>query len=126
MTAADDIRAVLGEWMNALDAGDLERVVATCDPAVIICNERCATALGVEAIRAKYGPLIESAHIKSGYNIEHLEVFGDFAVVVGHFTNELIDKKSGQKRGGEGRLVVSYRRHPDGSWKMILDIDNND
>ncbi len=124
MAAADDIRAVLKEWMDGLDAGELERLVATCDPDVIICNQRRPTSLGLQAIRDKYGPIIESQHVKSGFDIQHLKVFGDCAVLVGHFTNELTDKISGQKASGEGRLMIVYRRHPDGSWKMILDTDN--
>lgn len=126
MSDIDDVMAVLNEWMVGLDGGDLERIVATCDPEVVICNQRQVTEHGLEAIRAKYGPIIEASHIKSEYDVEHIKVYGDYALLVGHFVNTVTDKKTGQKGGGEGRLVLSYRRHADGAWKMILDMDNND
>lgn len=126
MSNIDDVKYVLNEWMEGLDNGDLERIVATCDPEVVICNEHQVTGHGLEAIRAKYGPIIENSFISSKYEIEHIKVYGDYALLVGHFVNSVTNKKTGQKGGGEGRLVLNYRRHPDGSWKMILDMDNND
>lgn len=70
-------------------------------------------------------PRIAMADITSGYDIEQLEVFGDVAVVVGRFYGEVKNKVTGEIGKPEGRLVLVYRRTEDGSWKMILDMDNN-
>ena len=126
MSTVDDVKHVLNEWLEGLDSGDLERMVSTCDPEVVICNENQPTTIGVQAIRDKYGPRIAAGTFKSGFTIDHLKVYGDLALIVGHFSVEFTDKATGQKGGGRGRLVMNYRRHPDGSWKMLLDIDNND
>lgn len=126
MSDMDNVKAVLNDWMEGLDSGDLERMVKTCDPEVVVCNERQPTTVGIQAIRDKYGPRIEAATFKSVFDMEHMAIYGDLALLVGHFKVESTDKASGQMGGGEGRLVLTYRRHPDGSWKMLLDIDNND
>lgn len=122
----DDVRYAVKEWLDGLDSGDLERMVATCDPEVLVCNERQPTTVGIQAVRDKYGPRIEASTFKSGFDIEHLKIYGDQALMVGYFTVEVTNKKTGQTGGAEGRLVLTYRRHPDGSWKLLLDIDNND
>ena len=126
MSDIEDIKIALNHWMEGLDNGDLERMVQTCDPDVIICNEHQPTSIGVEAVREKYGPRIQAANFTSGFDIERFEVYGDMAILIGHFSVETTHKESGEKGGGHGRLVLIYRRHEDGAWKLILDIDNND
>jgi len=126
MNDIDNVKLAIDQWMDSLGAGDLEGMVATCDPGVVICNEHQATTIGTEAVREKYGPKIEQATFDSGFDIQHIAVHGDTALAVGHFTVDMTTKQSGEKRHAEGRLILSYIRHTDGSWKLILDVDNND
>lgn len=126
MNDIDNVKAVLDQWLVGLDSGDLEKMAATCDPDVVVCNEHQPTTVGVQAIRDKYAPRIAAATFKSGFDIQHMKVYGDFALIIGHFDVEATDKASGAKKAVEGRLALNYRRHPDGSWKMVLDMDNND
>lgn len=126
MSDIEEVKEAINQWMDCLERGDLEGMIATCDPEAVICNERQATTVGVDAIREKYGPMISQAHLVSGYDIQHLAVYGDFALAVGHFTVDVTVKENGDKQHVDGRLILSYRRHLDGSWKMILDVDNND
>lgn len=126
MTDAEAVKHALNEWLEGLDSGDLERMVRTVDPEeAVLCNERQPTGYGIQAVRDKYGPRIESATFKSGFDMEHLKIYDGFAVIIGHFTVETTDKQTGQKGGGHGRLLLIYRKHADG-WKMLVDIDNND
>jgi len=126
MNESENIKAALDQWLNGLDSGNLEQMVATCDPEVVLCNEHQPTGIGIQAVRDKYAPRIKAAIFKSGFDIQHFRIYGDLALVVGHFDVEVTDKASGEKKTGEGRLALTYRRHPDGSWKLLLDIDNND
>ena len=126
MSDKDDVKAVVMKWLNSLDSGNLEAMIETCDADVIVANEHQPTTVGIQAIRDKYGPRIEAATFKSGFEFHHIQVYGDFAQIIGHFRVEMTDKTTGEKGGGSGRLALVYRRHPDGSWKMTLDMDNND
>jgi len=122
----EDIKAAVNEWNNGLDSGDLDRVIATCDPDAVTCNQGVQTVVGTQGIRDKFAPRIAAATIKSGFDYEHIKVYGDVAVVVGYFSGEMTDKASGDVRTSGGRLVIVYRRVEDGSWKMVLDMDNTD
>ncbi|MAI61064.1 MAG: hypothetical protein CBB87_01080 [Micavibrio sp. TMED27] len=126
MSTLEKLHATVNEWNDSLDAGDIERLVATCDPNVITCNEKQPMSVGIQAIRDKYEPRIAAAHFKSTVEIEDTQIFGDFAVMVTHFNVEMTDKKTGDKRNGKGRLVLGYRLDENGEWKMALDVDNND
>jgi len=125
MAELEDVKFALNEWLEGLDSGDLERMIRTVDPEAVICNEHQPTGYGVKAVREKYAPRIESATFKSGFDIEHIKVYNEFALIVGHFTVEVTDKTTGKTGGGQGRLLLVYRKHDDG-WKMLIDIDNND
>ncbi|MEP0069746.1 DUF4440 domain-containing protein [Pyruvatibacter sp.] len=125
MSDIENIKAAIDEWNNGLDGGDIERMIASCDPEIITCNNGVPTKLGTQAVRDKYEPLIAGHHIKSGWEYEHIKIHGDMAIVSGFFTGRMTDKKTGDVRGGSGRLVLVYRRIKNGSWKMCLDMDNN-
>lgn len=125
MSDIDDLKATVEEWNNGLDGGDIERMIATCDPKTVTCNNGIPTKVGTQAIRDKYNPLIAAYNIKSSWEYEHINIHGDMAIITGFFTGEMTDKNTGDVRSGEGRLVIVYRRVEDGSWKMCLDMDNN-
>ncbi len=126
MSDVDDVAAVVEQWLTGLDTGNLEMMIETCDEEVVVCNEHQPTTVGIQAIRDKYAPKIAAATFTSGFETQHIRTYGDMALVVGHFTVEVTGKASGEKQNAAGRLALTYRRHPDGSWKMLLDLDNND
>ena len=125
MTEREEIEAVIRNWNNGLDNGDIEAMVATCDPHAVTVNERQPVTIGTQGIRDKYVPRIAAAEITSGYDIETLQFFDDVAVVSGRFYGTMTMRDTGETRSPEGRLVLVYKRDETGAWKMILDIDNN-
>lgn len=125
MNDKDAINAALNQWLTSLDSGDLQGMLDTCDPEVVVANQDTPTTVGIDAIRDKYAPRIAAMRFKSGFEIEHLAVYGDLAVLIGEFDVETTNKETAAIGGGSGRLGLVYRRHPDGSWKMLLDMDNN-
>lgn len=125
MNDEQKLRAALDEWNDALDSGDIDRLVATADPDIIICNERTPTTTGLLALREKYAPRIAAFHFKSTVDVHETKIFGDFAVMVLTFHVKTRHKVSGEQGGGSGRLVLGYRRGADGDWKIVLDVDNN-
>lgn len=125
MNDIDQLHAALDEWNAALDGGDIDRLVATADTNMIICNERSPTTVGSNALRDKYAPLIDAFHFKSTVDVHETQIFGDFGVMVLTFNVKTTHKESGEKGGGSGRLILGYRRDAQGDWKIALDVDNN-
>ncbi|MGR3274072.1 YybH family protein [Acaryochloris marina NIES-2412] len=125
MNDIEKLKATLDEWNAALDSGDIERLAATCDPDLIICNEHSPTSIGLQALRDKYAPRLEALTFKSDVEINEIKIFGDFAIMVTHFDVKTTHKETGEQGGGAGRLVIGYRRDDNGDWKMALDVDNN-
>lgn len=126
MNDEEQVKAVVQKWLEGLDSGDFDMMIDTCDPEVIVCNENQPTTIGIQAVIDKYAPRIENALFNSSFEVSYIKIYGDIAIVVGHFSVEMTDKLTGNKSEGKGRLILNYRKHPDGSWKMLLDVDNND
>ena len=119
------IRAAVQRFMTCLDSGDLEGLLDCCDPQIVIANERQPTKVGRETMRDKYAPRIANFSTASTFDAEHVSVHGDLAIAVGHFEVTATHRTSGEAKTSSGRLVIVYRRHADGSWKVIVDVDNN-
>lgn len=126
MNDLEQLHAAVDEWNAALDCGDIDRLVATTDPDIMICNEYQPTIIGSQGLRDKYAPRLEAFHFKSTVDIHETKVFGDFAIMILTFYVKTTDKVTGKQGGGTGRLVLGYRRDPQGAWKMVLDVDNNE
>jgi ketosteroid isomerase-like protein len=125
MSDIEGVKAAIDRWLSCLDRGDLEGMLDCCDPDVVIANERQPTTVGVAHVREKYAPRLEQFTTKSSFEPEHVAVYGDFAIVVGHFEVNATEKASGGAKTATGRLALNYRKDASGAWKMILDIDNN-
>ncbi len=73
----------------------------------VLCAIASPSIKDIQAIADKYGPPIAAATFKSGFDIEHINVRGDFAQVISHFDVEMTDKVTGDTGGGAGRLAGS-------------------
>lgn len=51
---------------------------------------------------------------------------GDLAYQRGTFTTAAIPKQGGRRRSFAGKFLRIYRRLPDGSWSMVIDMFNSD
>lgn len=125
MSQRQEIEAAIAVWNNGLDNGDIEAMISSCHADCMTVNERQPVTIGIQAIRDKYIPRIEAAEITSGFDIQDLQFYGDVAIVAGRFYGTMKDRKTGEVRSPEGRLVLVYQRDETGAWKMILDLDNN-
>ena len=124
MSARDAILAAVDRWMTCLDGGDIDGLVACCDPEIVVANDGLPTTTGLDTIRERYGPRIEQFSMASKFSAEHVAVYGDVAIVVGRWEVKATDKKSGAVNTAGGRLLLNYRKQRDGAWRIVADINN--
>ena len=51
---------------------------------------------------------------------------GDLAYTIGRWEVLTTDDSGSENSGGTGNYVTIWRRQADGSWKVAVDIGNND
>jgi ketosteroid isomerase-like protein len=107
-------------WETALNAGDLDTLVAryTSDARILAPNEKAAS--GADAVRAAFGAMIDAGLNGSLTSID-AAVSGDIGYNVGNYTltaeGEVVDA---------GKYVETWQRGADGEWRITNDIWNSD
>ena len=107
-------------WETALNAGDLDTLVAryTSDARVLAPNEKVAS--GADAVRAAFGAMIDAGLNGSLTSID-AAVSGDIGYNVGNYTltagGEVVDA---------GKYVETWQHGTDGVWRITNDIWNSD
>ena len=129
MTLPDFEQLVINGYIEPYKTGDTERWMEIfADDAVGMHNTLPALE-GKQAIRQ----FAEVVH--SSFNIEQLDMTvdsvimeGDWALTRGNFTANFILKggdAEAQPEPWQGKYVLLWERQSDGTWKIILDMGNN-
>ncbi len=107
-------------WQTALNAGDIDTLVAnyTSDARILAPNEK--VAVGSDAVRAAFGSMIDAGLNGSLTSIE-ARVSGNIGYNVGIYEltvgGEVVDT---------GKYLETWQRGTDGQWRISNDIWNSD
>ena len=107
-------------WETALNAGDIETLMAnyTSDARILPPNEKAAS--GTAAVRAAFGGMID-AGISGNLTSIEAAVSGDIGYNVGNYAltadGEVVDT---------GKYLETWQRGADGQWRISNDIWNSD
>ena len=125
-TAADlaAIDALRLEHVAAVNAGDLEAMLATMTDDVVYLPPGQPAALGTEALRSAVQPYYEQFEVHLSMNAEETVAAGDWAFEWGHGSNSLRPLAGDDTVHLEFKYLYVYQRQPDGSWKIARDIFN--
>ena len=126
--AADEaaIRALRQAFLESQQAGDAERNAAFYAEDAIIMQPGESSEKGANAIRTGLAGFFDAYEWNSQEPIEQLQVLGDWAFTRTAWSATRTDKKTGVAAKVLGKAVHIYRRQPDGTWKIVIDIFNYD
>lgn len=115
-----EIAAKSKGWIDALNAGDIEGIVATYSADARILPPNAELATGHDAVRAIFGGMIDAG---LGGRIETIEISAaaDIGFHVGTFTLVTADGTTVD----QGKFIETWRKI-DGEWKMSNDQFNSD
>ena len=120
---------VLNSYIEPYKTGDIERWLDIfADDAVGMHNTLPALE-GKQALRR----FAETVH--STFNIEQLDVTvdsviteGNWALTRGNFVADFVPQDAGAENRSnprQGKYILLWERQDDGTWKIILDMGNN-
>jgi len=114
------IHARSAEWEAALNAGDIEAVVALyeSDARLLPPNEEMQS--GADAVRASFGAMID-AGLTGKLNSVDTQIAGDIAYNLGTYT-----LMAGDTVVDTGKYMETWHRGEDGQWRYSNDIWNSD
>jgi uncharacterized protein (TIGR02246 family) len=126
--AADEqaIRDSETAWVKEFAAKDTDKIVAhyADDGTVLLSN--APTMIGKEAIRAGMKEAVSDPNFALDLQTVKVEVAkgGDVAYSQGTYAFKGTDAKTKKVVTEKGRYVEVYKKQPDGSWKIVEDINS--
>jgi uncharacterized protein (TIGR02246 family) len=120
------IRALRTAFLESQQAGDAQRSAAFYAEDAVIMLPGEASERGIEAIRAGLARFFNEYKWSAQEPIEQLQVLGDWAFTRTTWSASQTDKDTGVVAKLLGKAVHIYRRQPDGTWKIAIDIFNYD
>lgn len=118
--AADEIRALIRDWIEAVRVGDLDRIMAHYAPGVVAYDAVLALEFkGVDAYREHFAKCLDMCPgevLMEAHDVA-VEAEGDLAVAYYLSRCGTVDE-DGTEQSGWMRATVCCRR-TDGAWKIV-------
>lgn len=120
------IEATNARFFEAFKRGDKTGLMASyADDAILMMPNEEAWR-GREGLDKGFAGFLNQMSLKDGATkTEDVMVAGDLAVETVTFTWTL-QPKSGAEVKDKGKYLTVWKRQPDGSWKIVRDINNSD
>jgi len=128
-TRAEDeaaIRALRDAFIKSQQSGDVERNAAFYAKDALIMLPGEPSEKGIDAIRTGLAAFFEAYEWSSREPVEELQVMGDWAFTRTTWSATRTEKATRVTLELLGKAVHIYRRQPDGTWKIAIDIFNYD
>jgi uncharacterized protein (TIGR02246 family) len=115
------IRDVHLTWINAVNAGDLERLLTLVTDDAVFLNPG-QEPFGREGFRANFSPAQRrQALVNCVSELEEVIVAGDVAYTRSRDSLSVIPRGVGEAAYLAGHRISVYRKQPDGRWLMARD-----
>jgi uncharacterized protein (TIGR02246 family) len=126
-TKADEasVREVFEQSVEKWNAIDLDGLMAFIADDYVLLPPGRLEIVGKEALRASWDQFLSENTSTLKTSIEDIEISGDLAIVRIKELVTTIPKDGSETTTFNGKRIFIYRRGTDGSWKMIIDIWNN-
>ena len=125
MTELDEARATLNAWLAALNAKDINALVAIYDPEIVYANAVAPLLQGVDQIKQWFEKILPNIKGKLLYKEETAFLEGTMALLSGVY---YFEPPAGVTRAEDenltGRVLVALRRNAAGEWKFLFDMAN--
>jgi uncharacterized protein (TIGR02246 family) len=117
-TATSSVAAVRRAWLDAVKAGDAERLAAmvTDDVVIVHGNGRCVH--GRDELKADFRKGFETFSIEQNVSAIEVVVRGRWAFEISEVESTLIPRLGGESTSVHSTTIVGLNRQPDGSWKV--------
>ncbi len=126
--SAADVAAFLAlqkTWINSYLRGDMDTLMTLHNEHTVLMPRNTADLHGLDAIRQFFEGRINKYDIDFRDDPQELEINGDWAFLLGHFSLTGTPFDGGEVFSDQGRYFVLYRKTENGKWIIYRDIDNS-
>jgi uncharacterized protein (TIGR02246 family) len=115
-------------WVKDWQAKDADKIVSHYAPDGVLLIADSPAMKGSDTIKGGIGGMLKDPHLSLTFAPTAVVVAkgGDIAYTQGVYTMTYSDPKSKATLIEKGKYVTVYQKQPDGSWKAVENIDNED
>lgn len=117
------IEAIEVQWQVAYGARDFEALADLYTEDGWVMARRRPAMRGREEIRDFFASVAESTKLAVRFDVEELEVVGDYAWNTARFALTYQPMAGGESVHDFGRALIIYRKGDDGRWRIHRDMD---
>ena len=114
------IREVHSTWIEAVNAGDLDRLLSLMTDDVVLLNPGEAP-LRRDGFPAKFSGAHRQVRIRCISDLEEVVPVGDLAYTRARDSLSVTPRAGGETTHLAGHRLTVYRKHPDGRWLLARD-----
>jgi uncharacterized protein (TIGR02246 family) len=115
-----EIHAVHSTWIDAVNAGDLARLLSLMADDVVFLNPGRAP-FGRDGFSSNFMAAHQQVRICCTSELEEVVVVGEVAYTRSRDTLSVTPRTGGEATQLAGHRMTVYRRHPDGRWLLARD-----
>jgi uncharacterized protein (TIGR02246 family) len=122
--ARAEIDSLGRQWEESANTAQVERLVEIYAPDAVILPPGGPVIEGSETIRELFRQEFERFDTKLAFTTQEIEVDGDMAYRRGRYVWRGTPRLSGQTIETTNKFLEVWRRQPDGSWRIAVDMWN--
>ncbi|HJR54854.1 MAG TPA: DUF4440 domain-containing protein [Gemmatimonadota bacterium] len=122
--ARAEIDSLGREWEEAANRAEVERLVEIYAPDAVILPPGGPVIQGSETIRELFRQEFERFDTRLAFTTQAIEIEGDMAYRRGRYVWRGTPRLSGQTVETANKFLEIWRRQPDGSWRIAVDMWN--
>ncbi len=115
------IREVHATWIDAVNAGDLERLLGLMADDVVFLNPG-REPFGRDGFPTGFSAGHQRNWIRCISELEEVTVAGEFAYTVCRDSLSVTPRAGGDAMQLAGHRITIYRKQPDGRWLLARDV----
>ena len=125
-SAQSAIEAANARFLDAFKRGDKAAMMANYADDAIVMMPNAPAWRGKDGMDKGYSDFLAKMTYKDGtVKTDSVVLSGDLAVETGTYAWTLL-QKSGSEVKDQGKYLTVWKHLPDGSWKILRDINNTD
>ena len=114
------IRELHSIWIDAVNAGDLDRLLPLVADDVVFLNPGQAP-VGRDGFSANFSVAHQQLRVRCLSELEEVVVVGEVAYTLSRDTLSVTPRASGEAMRLAGHRITVYRKQPDGRWLLARD-----
>lgn len=116
------VRGVHSTWIDAVNAGDLARLLSLMADDVVFLNPG-RSPLGRDGFSANFSAAHEQVRIRCISELEEVVIVGEVAYTRSRDSLTVSPRAGGEESRLAGDRMTVYRKQPDGRWLLARDAN---